>query len=113
MICRGDIVLVPFRFTDLSGRKVRPAVVVSVNNDIDVSLAFISSVVPDQPADSDLVLPESNSDFCITGLKKTSVFKMNKILTLERSRILRRLGKVSSSVSKQLDIRFKRAFGIE
>ena len=45
---RGTLVLTPFPFTDLSGTKVRPAVVVSPSDrpGEDVILAFISSVKP-------------------------------------------------------------------
>jgi mRNA interferase MazF len=44
---RGDIVLVPFPFTDLTGQKVRPALVISPDPPgEDVMVAFISSVVP-------------------------------------------------------------------
>ena len=113
MLKRGDIVLVPFPFTDLSKEKVRPAVVISAENDIDVSVAFISSIIPEEPATVDFVLLESHPDFSVTGLKRASVFKMNKVLTLERSKILRRLGGVSPSIQKELDIRFKLAFGIK
>jgi len=113
MLSRGDIVLVPFPFTDLSEKKVRPAIIISTKNDIDVSVAFISSIIPEKPTEVDFVLQENYPDFSMTGLKKPSVFKMNKVLTLERLRILRKLGKVSSSIQKELDIRFKLAFGIE
>ena len=113
MLKRGDVVLVPFPFTDLSNEKVRPAIVISMANDIDVSVAFISSVIPIEPAGVDFVFPESHPDFSITGLKRSSVFKMNKVLTLERSKILRRLGHVSPSIQKEVDIRLKLAFGIE
>jgi len=113
MLNRGDIVLVPFPFTDLSLKKVRPAVVISVKNDVDVSVAFISSIFPEEPSEVNFVLLESHPDFSMTGLKKSSVFKMNKVLTLERSKILRRFGKISLSVQKELDIKFKIAFGIE
>jgi mRNA interferase MazF len=113
ILSRGDIVLVPFPFTDLSGRKVRPALVVSARNDADVSVAFISSVVPADLMHADFLLPDSHPDFSMTGLKKASVFRMDKVVTLQRSIILRRLGKISPSIGEQLDTKFKRAFGIE
>ena len=112
MLNRSDIVLVPFPFTDLSAEKVRPSVVMSVKNNIDVSVAFISSLVTEQPTETDFVLMDTHQDFPMTGLKKSSVFKMNKVLTLERSRVLRRLGRVSPVVQKELDNKFKIAFGI-
>ena len=44
---RGDFVLVPFPFTDLSHQKVRPAVIVSADPQaLDVILAFVTSVLP-------------------------------------------------------------------
>lgn len=113
MLDRGDIVLVPFPFTDLSAEKVRPAVVMSVKNNIDVTVAFISSLVTEQLTESDFVLMDTHQDFSMTGLKKSSLFKMSKVLTLERSRVLRRLGRVSPAVQKELNNKFKIAFGIQ
>ena len=53
---RGTVVLTPFPFTDLSGTKVRPAVVVSPSDrpGEDVILAFISSVKPPTLLPTDL-----------------------------------------------------------
>jgi mRNA interferase MazF len=109
---RGDIVLVSFPFTNLSAKKVRPAIALSIT-ERDILLAFISSVVSSEPlSDTDYLLSENHADFHTTGLKKTSIFKMNKLLTLDRSMILRRLGKVSEQIQKELDDRLKIAVGI-
>lgn len=109
---RGDIVLVPFPFTDLSSEKVRPAVVISVKNDVDVTVAFVSTMFSESSVETEFVLQESHPDFAMTGLKRASVFKMNKLLTLERTRVLRRLDKVFSAIQEELDRKFKNAFGI-
>lgn len=114
MLRRGEIVLVSFPFTDLSSRKVRPAVVLSPDPEsIDILLAFISSVFQSETIQtSDFVLNEDHPDFSTTGLKKTSVFKMNKLLTIERTLIKRRLGNVSPSIQNELDFRLKAAVGL-
>lgn len=39
---KGDIVLLPFPFTDLTGNKVRPAVVLFAS-ECDVTVCFITS----------------------------------------------------------------------
>jgi len=111
---RGDVVLVPFPFTDLTTEKLRPAVVTSVDpQETDVIIAFISSVPsPAELSETDYLLHRDNPDFAKTGLKKTSTFRMRKLLTIERRKILRRLGSVSSAIQKELDIRLRHALGL-
>jgi len=111
---RGDVVLVPFPFTDLTIEKLRPAVIASADpQETDVVIAFISSVVSlGELSETDYLLQRDNPDFAVTGLKKTSTFKMRKLLTIERSKIVRRLGRVSLATQKELDMRLRRAFGL-
>ena len=115
LLKRGDVVLVPFPFTDLTSEKLRPAVIVSVDPQrIDVIIAFISSVVsPEEPSETDYVLHQDEPDFVRTGLKKTSTFRMRKLMTIERSKIIRRLGRVGPAMQKQLDIRLRQAVGLQ
>ena len=111
-LTRGDVVLVPFPFTDLTGRKVRPAIIVSPDpQGVDVVVVCISSVLaPAGP--TDVALPASHPDFTRTGLKAPSVFKCGKLLTLHRSLVLRRLGHVSPAIQRELDARLRTAVGI-
>jgi mRNA interferase MazF len=111
---RGDIVLVPFPFTDLTAEKLRPAVIVSPDpQELDVVIAFISSIVPSGDlAETDFLLSPDHPDFSKTGLKKASVFKLKKLLTIERTRLIRRLGRVSPAIQEELDRRLRNALGL-
>jgi mRNA interferase MazF len=112
-LARGDIVLVPFPFTDLSDKKVRPALIVSPDpQGTDVMAAFISSVTTPPLGLTAWLLPTAHPDFKQTGLKTDSVVKCGKLLTLHRSLILRRLGHVSSSIQREVDERLKLAVGL-
>lgn len=112
VLARGDIVLVSFPFTDRSGSKIRPAVIVNLLRE-DVLLAFISSVVaPSGVEPTDFILTPSHPDFSKTGLKSAATFKLGKLVCLHRSLILRRLGRVGPAIQRDLDIRLARAVGL-
>jgi mRNA interferase MazF len=113
VIHRGDIVLVPFPFTDLSGQKLRPAIIISPDPiGEDVLLAFISSVISAAPEPTEYMLEITQPAFASTGLKSASVFKMGKLVTLHRSLILRRLGQATPVLQKALDVALKQAVGL-
>ncbi|MBF0342741.1 MAG: type II toxin-antitoxin system PemK/MazF family toxin [Nitrospirae bacterium] len=110
---RGDIVLVPFPFTDLSSQKVRCALVLTLYlKYTDVVIAFISSYIHQKVLSTDYILDLGHTDFPATGLKKTSVLRMNKLLTVQRSLIIRRLGKISPAIQNELDRRLRVAIGL-
>jgi len=112
-LARGDVVLVPFPFTDLTAKKVRPAIIVSPDpQGLDVVVAFVSSVTTAPVGPSDFALPTSHVDFVQTGLKVSSVFRCGKLLTLHRSLVLRKLGHISPGIQRELDARLKRAVGL-
>ena len=113
-LVRGDVVLVPFPFTHLKSHKVRPAVIISpkISDYGDVLVAFISSVLPTQANECDVVLLESHADFGETGLKVSSVFRMDKLVALYGSLILRRLGRATSPFRRRLDKALAKAVGL-
>ncbi len=101
-ICKfGDVVLVPFPFTDLEGIKKRPAVVVSPQayqqNRHDIILLAITSRMrtpPDYGENSILHWKEA-------GLLKPSSLKP-VLFTLEQRRILKQLGTLSTEDQDRL-----------
>ena len=113
---RGKIVLTPFPFTDLTASKVRPAVVVSESARIgvDVILAFISSVYNSAKLlPTDELLQINDADFALTGLKKNSVFKMDKLATVDSSIILGEIGETSPTFQAKLDTKLKIALALK
>ena len=104
----GDIVLVPFPFTDLSQNKVRPAVVLAVHRD-DLTLVFVSSV---SPKNIDFTLHLSRDIFQKVGLKKESWVLVSKIATLDRNIVLGKIGSLDHALLKKLKIILKDFFEI-
>jgi mRNA interferase MazF len=108
---KGDIVLVPFPFTDLSQSKLRPAVVLytePTNN--DVTLCFITSQGIDTLFAGEFLLDIADPEFLSTGLKISSKVRVTRIMTIERKLISRRLGKLGNSHVKILNLTMVQAF---
>ncbi|RUA27883.1 MAG: type II toxin-antitoxin system PemK/MazF family toxin [Bacteroidetes bacterium] len=101
---KGKIVLVPFPFTDLKGSKVRPAIIL-VNKESDIILAFISTQL-DWTEKSDLLIEPSS----INGLKKTSLLRLSKIVTLHKNLVLGEIGELDSKFHKTLNNNLKYLF---
>jgi mRNA interferase MazF len=102
----GDVVLAYYPFTDLTNDKLRPALVLSPQVGDDVILAFMTSRTGTINPNTDVVLAIGNTEFAATGLRIASVIRLNKLATLHRNRIVRRLGQIgpvtASSVSAAL-----------
>jgi len=94
---KGDIVLVPFPFTDLTGSKLRPAVVL-VESSNDVVVAFITSQNKWEDEYS-LKIKASESN----GLKVDSFLRLNKITTLNKDLMVGKLGILGSHEITLLD----------
>lgn len=88
----GSVVLVPFPFTDLSGRKRRPALVVSPEgfHDEDLILCAITSQLPEKLPEWEASLEAG--DMVEEKLPKKSVIKVGKLFTMHRNLIARRFG---------------------
>ena len=104
---KGSIVLVPFPFTDLSGNKVRPALVLYVSkNGEDCVVAFISSIKQKTQTQFEIPIKSSNAN----GLKTDSIVRVDKIATLQKKIILGDFGKLELETLNIVDKKIKQLF---
>jgi mRNA interferase MazF len=85
---KGDVVVVPFPFSDLSRAKRRPALVAASPSGDDLILCQITS----QAVRDGYALALSDSDFREGSLKQPSNIRPNRIFTADKRLILYRVG---------------------
>lgn len=103
---KGDIILIPFPFTDLSGSKKRPALVL-IPRASDITVSFISTQLRWQELMDLLLQPDATN-----GLKKPSLVRIGKIATIDQALVIGRLGRISAKEIRELDKRLIQLFSI-
>ena len=89
---KGDVVVVPFPFSDLSQSRRRPALVITSLDGDDIILCQITS----QTIKDNYSLSLEDKDFETGGLKQPSNLRPNRIFTADRHIILYRVGNLTS-----------------
>ncbi|MBM2812459.1 MAG: transcriptional modulator of MazE/toxin, MazF [Chloroflexi bacterium] len=111
-LARGDVVLVRFPFTDLTGAKLRPALVLALSGTPDVVLAFITSQpLPESHANA--VIWPADPEFLGTGLKVVSTVRLDKLATLRRDLVLRRLGRIGPATGQLVARALRAVFNLQ
>lgn len=104
---RGEVLLVPFPFSDLSTTKVRPAVVISGDayhqTEPDVVLAAITSSLRGATGSFDYIL----KDWEAAGLRYPSALKP-VLFTLDPTRVLHRVGALTAGDLSEVSERLRR-----
>ena len=101
---KGDIVLITFPFTDLSGSKLRPAVILTQTT-LDLTVSFITTQIQWLEQFDVLLAPNK-----LNGLKATSIIRTSKIATLDKSLSKGILGRLNSNDILELNLRLKLLF---
>jgi mRNA interferase MazF len=100
-VSRGDIVLVDYPFSDRTGSKVRPALVVqsdTLNHQItDAILASISRSTH-RASPTQLFIDISTPDGGRTGLRQNSMIQCENLLTYDQRLLIAKIGQLSSSL---------------
>ena len=100
MYKRGEIVLVPVPFSDLSSIKKRPVLVISNTTHNLTSPDMIVVAITSNLVQIGIVIEQTD---LISGvLPKKSLIRCGKIYTLEQSIIVKRLGVLSDDVLQKV-----------
>ena len=116
-LSRCSTVLVGFPFSDLTATKVRPALVVSPvrlhRRQHDVILAAISSVLErGGVASTSCLLDRDSGEFAGSGLRVTSVVHCGKLVTVQGTLVLKRLGQLAAPTMLRIDRALAQALGL-
>ena len=88
---RGDVVVIPFPFSDLSGSKRRPALVLTNLRGDDILLCQITS----QPSEDIFALALKSRDFISGTLPADSFIRPLRIFTADKNIIIRKAGEIT------------------
>ena len=109
MYQKGDVVLIPFPFTDLTTIKTRPAVIVSVEEfeveTGDITVAMITSIPHATPYDYKL------KDWQAANLLSPSWVRV-KLVTLDPKLVRFNPGRLSAADLAEVDKRIRLALGL-
>ncbi len=89
----GDVIIIPFPFSDLSQSKRRPALVLAAVGKGDFLLSQITSKQYDDPH----ALPLKESDFLTGGIRIDSFIRASKLFTANEALILGVAGHLTDS----------------
>lgn len=112
---KNSIILVPFPFDDFSVAKVRPALCLTseIGKYDHVIIAFISSKIPEDLIDSDVIVRKYSEISLETGLTVDSVIRLHKIVTIPKSLIKRKLGSISKTIEIEVNKKIRQLFDNE
>jgi len=85
----GDVLLVPMVFSDGSGHKKRPVVIVYDSGDADLLVAPVTSQAARSPRDVPVV------NWHRAGLRLPSIVRLEKLATVEESTVVKKMGRLA------------------
>lgn len=103
---KGDVVVAPFPFSDLSATKKRPALVVATLNGDDIVLCQITS----QSISDSYAIPLADRDFASGNLRHASQIRPNRLFTADSKIVLYRAGAVDGKKLQEVTSRLLQIF---
>ena len=99
----GDIVLVPFPFTNMSQIKPRPVLILSNTAYNKSSFDFVCCGITSNLNNKDDSILLDSKDMENGTIPKKSRIKISKIFTLEKTLVIKKIGRVDSKILKSVN----------
>lgn len=108
----GDIVIIDFRYADLEGSKVRPALIITpAKYNRKTEDAIVLKITSAERQD-DYCIPLNPGDLQIGHLKKQSIIRADFPLVIEQKLIQRAIGKITSDKLNQVKRRIRQLYDL-
>lgn len=101
---KSSVVVLPFPFSDLSGHKRRPAIVVAELRGDDLILCQITS----QALKDHYAITLNDSDFVSGSLNQQSYVRPNRIFTADTKIIFYEIGKIQEEKLKEIRLKISK-----
>jgi mRNA interferase MazF len=98
MYKQREIILVPFPFSDLSGIKKRPVLVVSKDKFNELSRDIVVCVITSKEYSDEYSVPINNESLESGYLPEESVIKTQRLFTIHQSKIQKRFSSVTEEI---------------
>lgn len=114
---RGDVVLVPFPFSDTETTKKRPAVIVQSNSfnrklDTVIVAQITSNISRANKEPSQLLVKIGTPEGRLTGLLHDSAVKCETLATISKNKLLRTIGKLTGPLPEMLDASLRKTLDV-
>ena len=96
---KGDVVVIPFPFSDLSASKKRPAVVIAALQGEDIICCQVTS----EARFDNYAIVLNDMDFREGSLRQTSMIRPNRLFTADKSIILYKIGSLKEKKMKEVE----------
>ncbi|KXS44429.1 type II toxin-antitoxin system PemK/MazF family toxin [Methanolobus zinderi] len=104
---KGDVVVLPFPYTDMTASKTRPVLVVAHPRGTNV---IVSQITSQQARKDEYAVSLTKEDFAEGSLPRASFVKANMIMTLAEDMILTKTGVVDKDKMKDIENKLVRIF---
>ncbi|MEK6826804.1 MAG: type II toxin-antitoxin system PemK/MazF family toxin [Nanoarchaeota archaeon] len=108
MYKQGEIVIVPFPFSDLSSVKQRPVLILSKNTDNETAEDVITCGVTSNIKDSKYSVLFENKNLIEGEIPKPSRVKVDKLFTISQNIIKKKVGRINKETFEKVKSEFIR-----